>query len=216
MLSFLFVTKGQPYAERFIEVARNVANQCQNAEVVIALDRERYTPIARFADFCGLVKSAGYLESVLDEAVEMCRGDYVLRLDDDEMPSAAMAQWLIDEKYLETQSWAFHRANLWGSEETYITNHPLWPDIQTRLAIKEKSGGRKEIHIGSPHPGRNAPCMIEHHKFLIKNYAERKRIAEGYEKIKTGAGLSDTYKPFSLPEDCLAEINLAKLRGGYV
>lgn len=212
MLSILYITKCEPHAKEFIEDGIRLAH-ILGAEIVLACDADS---APWMFDNTFLVKSDGYLESVLDEAVSHCNGDYILRLDDDELASPAMIEWLRSDKYKESDSWQFPRMHLYSDRDHYITNPPLWTDPQTRLSIKEKSGSRTEIHVGSPWPGKTAPVAIEHHKFLVKLYAERQEIAKNYERIRPGAGLSDTFKPFSLPEDCFSEIKLAQVGDGSV
>ena len=51
---------------------------------------------------------------------------------------------------------------------------------------------------------------ILHHKFLIRDRAEREAIAAHYEALQDGAGYSPTYLPFQLPEDCF-ELELAEV-----
>lgn len=145
------------------------------------------------------VHSGGYLESVLDQAIERCRTEYVLRLDDDEaLPSETVA-WLRDGRYRTADHWAFKRRNLWPDAEHYISNPPLWPDLQTRLSVKAKAGSRPDIHSGSPFgTGTVAPVPIDHHKFLVRSREEREALVQRYDNVAPGAG--SQYVMFSLPE----------------
>lgn len=146
-----------------------------------------------------IVHSKGYIESVLDEAIEFTRGNYILRIDDDESLSTPLLKWLASGQYRTHDNWTFPRANLWGDEEHYIANPPLWPDYQTRLSIRSKSGGRLAIHAPSPYgAGEIASCPILHHKFLVRTFDDRKRILDQYESMQEGAGSG--FIPFSLPE----------------
>lgn len=142
---------------------------------------------------------AGYIEAILDEAVEACKDGYILRIDDDETISVGMLEWLRRSAYHDSEHWAFPRANLWPDAQHKISNRPLWPDLQTRLSVKAKAGGRSGLHDGSPFgTGTVAPCVIEHHKFLVHSRAERETILERYDHIRPGAGAS--HAMFSLPE----------------
>jgi hypothetical protein len=147
------------------------------------------------------VKSLGYLESSLEEAVAACDGDYILRLDDDEAPSPAMVDWLYAETWQERDHWKFPRMHLWDRGNSVLLTPHLFPDYQTRLSTKEKSGGRTTVHAGSPFGGGAlAPVSIEHHKFLMKDYATRAQIAAVYDDFSPGYGTGNMI-PFSLPED---------------
>jgi hypothetical protein len=156
--------------------------------------RVRFLPIA----------SQGYIESVLDEALTACRGEYILRLDDDETLSPRAVRWLGDGGYREADHWKWPRAHLWGSPARYIPAAPLWPDWQTRLSVREKAGGRGVIHAGSPFGGgEEAPGAILHWKFLVRDRASRRAILDRYETIQPGAGTG--FLPFHLPEEAWAE-----------
>jgi hypothetical protein len=210
-LSLLCVTKGEPHAEKFLRYMAGNADAL-GAEFVIAHDGDfltgtddeialRFSAIPKFGMKAKqyLVKSDGSIEGVLDEAVALCSGDYVLRIDDDEEVSTEMMVWLQSGEYTQSDVWSFPRKHLWGGG--YLSNPPLYPDIQTRLTTKEKAGGRKRVHDGSPFgAGRVANVHILHHKFLVKSYAKRKEIAAHYDSLREGAGTGH-WLPFNLPED---------------
>jgi len=140
------------------------------------------------------------IEDVLDAAISECEDGYILRLDDDELPSDEMRWWIRKRVYECDDHWAFPRLNLYPDADHFITNPPLWPDLQTRLSVKAKAGGRTGIHAGSPYgTGQVAPCAIEHHKFLVRSVAARRQLVADYESIQTGAGVF--FSPFSVPED---------------
>lgn len=184
-LTILCVSAGREWASPFIETMRDHAEQL-GANFLRLRDGED-------------VHSGGYIESVLDEAVARCETAYVLRLDDDEKISGEMLRWLGQGHYRESEHWAFPRRNLWPDASRYITNPPLWPDLQTRLSVKAKAASRTQIHSGSPFgTGRVAPVAIEHHKFLVRSEEERRALVERYDAIVPGAGAQ--YAMFSLPE----------------
>lgn len=215
-LSILCVTRGEPFALAFLRDTEKVAGHLF-AEFVPVADGEA---ASRALADCGhvpyCVDSAGYIESVLDEAVGFCRGDYVLRLDDDERISPAMVRWLGTRAYLGADHWAFPRANLWGDANSVLVNPPLWPDLQTRLSVKAKAGGRHGVHDGSPFgTGRIAPAVIEHHKYLVKDRAQREAQARAYDAARPGAGTDPVFWPHMLPEAAFPEgLRLAPLGDG--
>lgn len=198
-LTVLCVTRGEGYALPFLEDMQELAEDI-GATLVVAADGN-----TAFNHLEGLnpirVHSHGYIESVLDEALDHVATEYVLRLDDDERVSYGMYVWLLENHYRDADHWAFPRAHLWPDASRYVTSSPLWPDLQTRLSVKAKAGGRRVVHAGSPYgTGRVAPCVIEHHKFLVRPIEERRRLVERYEQIQTGAGRE--FLPFSMPELC--------------
>lgn len=147
------------------------------------------------------------LEHVLDDAVAACPDGYILRLDDDELPTDEMIGWLAAGRYQQHDHWAFPRLNLYPDAGTYIRTEPLFPDLQTRLSVKAKSGGRAQVHEGSPFgTGEIAPVAIEHHKFIVRPLQERRALLERYERVWDGAG-SGHFAAFSVPED-LADVEL--------
>ena len=184
-LSILCITEGRDYGKPFIAEMAKVAENI-GCEFVLIEDGSD-------------VHSAGHIESVLDEAISRCSGEYILRLDDDESLHPDAVGWLRAKGYRVADHWALQRQNLWPDAEHFIANKPLWPDLQTRLSVKAKSGHRSEVHAGSPYgTGRVAPYPILHHKFLVRSREEREALVQRYENIAAGAG--SQYVMFSLPE----------------
>ena len=213
-LSILCVTKGEQYSRPFLLWMNALATRLEEAEFVVAVDgdenavasvQELLRPLAGVLQ----VESKGYIESVLDQAVAACAGEYVLRLDDDERCSPAMEKWLEDQAYVAAPHWKFPRAHVsTDSSRHAIVNPPLWPDHQTRLSLKEKSGGRRTVHAGSPYGGgKEAPVLIEHWKFRVKDASERRRIAEVYDSVTPGYGTGGM-KAFNLPEEVFTDFVL--------
>lgn len=203
-LSIVCVTKAEPYALPFLEHLSLVASKT-NAQLVIAADGpDAVKPLLDMTwmryPLIASVTSKGYIESVLDQALSYCDGQYVLRLDDDERCSDAMVAWLVDGGYTADDHWKFPRAHLWGDERHVLMHPQLWPDHQTRLSVRIKAGQRKSIHCGSPFGGgAEAPVLIEHHKFIVKTVEERRAIVARYDRIAPGAGSGMLV--FSVPED---------------
>lgn len=218
-LAILCITKMEAFAIPFVKKMSEIARSL-DSELVIAADGSRamrsvedFLPYARSVE----VKSQGYLESVHDEAVDHCRAEYILRLDDDERCSPAMIDWLHQRNYRTHDHWKFPRAAMW-SPITYLRSPSLWPDHQTRLSVRSKMKGRGHIHAGSPHGGGwCAPVAIEHHKFLVKSVEERRKIAKTYDRIMQGSGTGDFFKAFHLPEEVYGlDLPLAPWNDGSV
>lgn len=209
-LTILCVTRAEPCALPFLEDMAGVAYHL-DARLLIAADGpEAYKRLDDLYEHITLVRSAGYLESVLDQAIARCPNGHILRLDDDERCDDLMVDWLARGEYETADHWAFPRYNLWPDEHSFITSLGLYPDPQTRLSVKGKAGGRHQIHVGSPYgTGVIAPVHIEHHKFLVRSLEERRRILAGYERLLPGA---DRWRQFSCPEDMPADLIIVESR----
>lgn len=220
-LSILTITKAEPFAERFL-ASMNRLSVSLNAQHVVAADGQEAAKTLLNMTWLRLpliivVNSKGYLESVHDDALIYCDGEYVLRLDDDERCSPAMIDWLLREEYRKADHWKFPRAHLWKDTSTVMLTPQLWPDHQTRCSKYALAGGRTWIHCGSPFGGgEEAPCVIEHHKFLVKSFEERQAIANRYDQISRGAGSSGMLA-FQLPEAAYADqdVWLTRLGQGF-
>lgn len=217
-LSILCISKLEAFALPFImEMSRLAA--VLDAQLVLAADGPEAFAQATTMSYHRLptivgVQSQGYLESVHDMALQNCRGQFVLRLDDDERCSRAMVKWLQLEAYKAYEHWKFPRAHLFRDEQTVLMHPQLWPDHQTRLSLFSLAGGRSWIHAGSPFGGgTEAPVVLEHHKFLVKSVEERQAIAARYDQIQPGSGTGGMLA-FNLPELCGVELRTAPLGEG--
>lgn len=214
-LSILCVTRLEPHAALFLSAMGTVASRV-GAEFVLAVDGEAPERGFPDADRVGYVHSKGYLESVLEDALTLCRGDWVLRLDDDERCSPMLANWLSTRQYVAHDHWKFPRAHFWPDECSVMMTPHLWPDHQTRLSVRGKAGGRTTVHAGSPFGGgEEAPVYLEHHKFLARSHAERLVIAMRYDRQIPGAGTGGM-RPFSLPEDVYDKVKVVERGSGIV
>src|SRR5688572_11243297 len=104
-LSILCVTKNEPHAALSLQRLDAFCAQT-GAELNILVDAElndnRHVildgvrgPHVRI----GFTHSAGYIESVLDDAIAFTTREYILRIDDDEALSPALDRWLKDGMY---------------------------------------------------------------------------------------------------------------------
>lgn len=201
-LSILCVSTGKDRAQPFFDHFSDLAAQL-DAELVLAIDGVH-------------VHSKGYIESVLDEAIALTHGDYVLRLDDDERCSPAMITWLRAGKYLDADHWTFPRAHFYGNAHSVVCEDYYFPDLQTRLSVREKAGGRSEIHAGSPFgAGMIARVCIEHWVYLVKSYEERREIARGYQRIRAGADGGE-FRAGGIEDEHPNGLHVIEYNGGYV
>jgi hypothetical protein len=213
-LTILVVTQAEPCVMPLLWQLKAAAVYLE-AEFVAAADgeaaRDALLPLAREPAQLGLVRSQGYLESVLDAALGFCRGRYVLRLDDDEALPGDALRWLRSGAFRAAPSWKFPRVHLWQDSSHALATPHLWPDFQTRLSLRAQAGGRQAIHAGSPFGGgAEAPCVIEHHKFLVRSLEARRAIVRRYDGVQPGAGSS--FRAFSCPEDFYSPAELAAAR----
>lgn len=199
-LSILCVTRAE---EEIIHLLDDLSYKAEtlNAEFVIVVDStsDRWVNIDCNVDKFATIKSQGYIESILDEAITYTTGKYILRIDDDESIPDQLLNWLLSKEYLLSDNWKFARCHLYPNIDHYITNPPLYPDHQTRLSIREKSGNRPHIHAGSPFGGGQlCPYPILHHKFIVKSIESRQNIINRYNTVQSGMGTS--FAHFSTPE----------------
>lgn len=213
-LSLLCVSTLKPRALPFLQHMAKVAKHI-GAEFVLAGDLHSSEPDLCSSDFIDgvqaelrTVHSAGFIESVLDQAIGFTTGDYVLRLDDDEKCSPAMLRWLATGWYTKQDHWCFPRAALWGNSTTMLMGE-FFPDWQVRLSTRAKAGGRTALHQKSPYgAGYGAPACIEHWCFLAKSAEELDATTKFYhqqmglpEKRPSRVVMLRTYEDGLLPLD---------------
>ena len=210
-LSILCVTNNE-YAgtDRFIEHFRELADDI-DAELVLGLDREKAqaAPFRKLADTFVDLKASTVVEDVMNEAVQHCSGEYILRLDDDETVSPALRMWLKNKVYLDSfgRLFAFPRVYFYGDEKHVIVNQGIYPDLQTRLGLKPLMFGLNYVHAGNPNgTGVVVPYAIEHHKLLVRSLEDRQSIAARYETAKSGAGTNPVWSRYNLPEFVYPEL----------
>lgn len=223
MLSICCVTRGEPHAGPFLEAMVDLAARI-DGECVIGIDLppgdtwlDDYLQLVDLPSYvsCVPVRSDGFVESVLDEVLDACHGDYVLRLDDDERCSPAMVRWLLEGAYEAAPHWQFPTANLWRPDRL-LTNGPLWPNPHQRCSLRSLASRPAIVHAKSPYGrGTMAPVALEHHKFLVKSLGQRMAIAARYDQLRPGAG-TGRQKPYSLPELVYPVLALAPLGDGTV
>lgn len=217
-LTIVCISKGEIHAYGFIRLMWEL-KRILRAPLLLGYDGNDLPEyFEEYADEIVHLRSAGYIESVLTETIQQVKTKYVLRLDDDERVSVSLINWLCARLYQESDLFTFPRCNMWNDWQ-FITDDPLFPDLQTRLMIKDYALGWRAdtIHEGCPNgTGKIVPQALIHDKFVVKSYQERFEIAEFYEVIREGGGMGFTYKPFQLPEDVYKEAHLHPLNDGYL
>ena len=215
-LSILCVTNGKPYSGRFIEQMYADAHEI-GATMVLGLDGETAQNAGYPCDRSINLETTGVLEDVHDKAVEFCSTDWVLRVDDDERISPALLRWLKDGGYIKAKYalYAFPRVYMWDDDKHILTNDGMWPDLQTRLGLKQFMFGYTYVHAGNPNgTGAIAPYALEHHNLLVKSRSEREAIAKLYESKQPGAGTLPQYAKYNLPETFFDVIETKEYKDG--
>jgi hypothetical protein len=216
-LSILCVTNNQhPCVERYVMDMSRLASSLK-AEFVLGLDREKaqQSMLGIYADKKIDLTADTLQEDVLDEAINACSGDWLLRLDDDEQVSLALGHWLESYDWSAGDLYAFPRVYLYPDERHMLTNPGMWPDLQTRLGRKELMTGCTYVHAGNRNgTGQVVPYAIEHHNLLVKTLEERRALAAHYEAIRPGAGSLPEYARYNLPEDFYPEFILKEYTDG--
>ena len=204
-LSIAVITAGKPYAVQCLAQCRAWADML-GADLVVAGDKDDGVALAKqYADTVVPVDiTNGLGESVVPLLAQTCANDWVLRFDDDETGTDALLNWLLEGAWVNgnQQVYAFPRAWLWGDEQHFITNTPLWPDVQSRMMKKELTARwENAVHAGTPAgTGPVIPVALAHYKFLVRTFAERQATARTYDALQPGAGSGDYYGRFTLPE----------------
>jgi hypothetical protein len=214
-LTVMCATLGEPHAGRFLQGFAALADRL-NAEFLMAADgREAFDRVLHIEGRKILVRSGGCQEAVLDHMVEKCSGRYVLTLDDDEVVTPAMVAWLEAGEYKAEKHWGIPWANMWTASH-FIHTREFWPKFPTRLSVKELAGGRPPVpHTRSPFGrGVQAPVILEHHKFLAKDYATRLERAKLYDRLRPGAGTGPHFIKYQLPERVFKTLTLAPIGDG--
>jgi hypothetical protein len=153
------------------------------AEYVVAADRAPQVDAHGGKVVAVDASSCPVIETVLEEAVAACSGDWILRLDDDETVSLAMLHCLLRFDFSDFEAVAFPRAHLWGSEQQALTNADYWPDVQMRLSRRHLAV-RRVVHEAPPKIDCFVPACILHHVYLVRDRDARKECAERYCRIQ--------------------------------
>jgi len=158
------------------------------AEFVLGAHGDRARRFAEDYDIKHVMVQGSYFEELIDQALDACTGDYILRVDDDERCSTGMIDWLKTDEWFRRDSWFFSRAHLWPDVQHCIAKQPYFPDFQARLSVARQSRRPVKIHAAHAYPAYRAPAtaFLEHHVFLIRTREERQAITAKYETIRTG------------------------------
>jgi hypothetical protein len=200
-LSIVCVTQAAPKVRPFLEEIKQLAEDV-NAELVFGAHGDAAAQFLR--NQTAYAVEGEFLEEMLNPVLELCTGDYVLRLDDDERCSESMFKWLKAGLYVERSAWFFPRFHFWPDEQHVITSQPYFPDFQARLTRKDMAQREAKIHAGLLFRSFRAPVYMEHYNQIVKTYEERRALTAKYETIRTGVPMTAAEVNVVWPEDAPA------------
>jgi len=200
LLSIVIMThQSEGYLEKVLENLRPLAN-----ELVIAIDNtstDRTELIARrFADVAVSLSHTGYIESHLNTLVKLCHGDWIFRIDDDEMLSADWTYEYIIHLLNNSPYSHYWIPRRWlVSENKYIRSHPWFPDYQMRLFRNDPNCIYSDGMLHTTHQITSGKAnyihdaYIHHYDFIWHSRQQRENKIQNYEKIKPGGSLPQYY-----------------------
>lgn len=206
-LSVAVMTAGPgPRVAAILELLRPVAQ-----EIIVAVDdraqAEVFEDVSTVADRVIAYPFAEPVDRPLPWLFELCSGEWMLTLDDDEVPSVALLDALpslcADDRivhYSLSRRWVFPDA------ETYLDEPPWQPDYQPRLFRNDRRLIRFSDQLHVPiiprGPGRFVREPIWHLDTLLRTREQRLAKAHRYEEMRAGmrAGGRSLNYAFYVPE----------------
>ncbi|MDX6690836.1 MAG: hypothetical protein QOG15_2293 [Solirubrobacteraceae bacterium] len=169
----------RPYVEEIVLAVDDRAGP-ETLAVCEALADQRFT----FAFAAPPVRVAGWLQ-------HQCRADWILRLDDDEVPGQALLDALGDlTSTRRLTHYGLTRRWLHGDARTYLASPPWRPDYQLRLLRNIRSlwsfTGRMHEGVRMVGEGRFVDLPIYHADLLVNDLAARREKAVRYERLRPG------------------------------
>jgi predicted O-methyltransferase YrrM len=148
---------------------------------------------AKYADRLFRLEPIGTSERALAWLNDQCSGDWILRLDDDELPSAAFVDALPllmrDRNY--THYWLPRRWVIGDERSRWIAENPWWPDWQLRFFRNLPSlvtfPGR--LHTDYEVQGAGgyfSEGSLYHYALVERNEQARRQKVAQYERISPG------------------------------
>ncbi len=131
-----------------------------------------------------------FLERHLAWLHAQCRGDWILRLDGDEIPSREMIEAIQRARTEQgVHGVYFARRNLYPTAASYIGQDPWYPDFQLRMVRNDgmlRFSGL--LHSGAERvlPSRMVEAPIYHLPFILADLQTRQARAARYEQLRPG------------------------------
>jgi hypothetical protein len=194
MLSVCCLSGGPP--ARLAALLRGLRDVAD--EVVVAVD-ERVDPdalgaVAELADTLVRYPFAPPVERPFAWLHSLCRGDWIFRVDDDEVPGAALLDALRTPGALPGHDGALTHAYFprrWLWRDGFLADDPWAPDWQLRLvrpaAARFPGLMHVPIHADGPHAYVEAP--LYHLDLVVNDRAAREEKARRYDRERVGLRL---------------------------
>lgn len=182
---------GPSRARAFLEQWRPLVD-----EVVVAVDERAHpdttSACARFADHVYVVPPAmAHMERYLGWLHGCCSGEWILRADDDELPSAALRQVLralLDER--EPTHYWLSRSWMYPTPATYVAEGIWLRDIQVRLVRNLRGlwrfSGQVHSNIEVAGASRIVDAPLLHLALLVADVEQRRAKVDAYERVTPG------------------------------
>ncbi|HWB22919.1 MAG TPA: hypothetical protein VG652_08525 [Gaiellaceae bacterium] len=164
-------------------------------ELVIAVDdrvdRDRLGAVSELADVLVAYPFAEPVERPFGWLHSLCRGDWIFRIDDDEVPSGALLDALRAPDERLTHAWVPRR---WLWDDGYLASDPWAPDWQLRLVRPDAARFPGQMHIpvqaSGPHAYLEEAAL--YHLDLVTNDREaRAAKVNRYEHVRPGLRLGE-------------------------
>jgi predicted O-methyltransferase YrrM len=190
-----------PFIEDLLRASRTIAD-----ELVIGVDSsstDTTEEVCRqYADKIFRLEPIGTSERALAWLNEQCTGDWILRLDHDELPSTGLVQaleHLMDDREF-THYWLPRRWIVGDKSRRWIAQHPWWPDWQVRFFrnIRSLVSFPGDLHTDYALQGAGgyfANGSIYHFNLVVNSDEQRQKNVENYESLAPGNALGHFYFP---------------------
>ena len=205
-----------PRVRALIEPLREVAD-----EIVIAADMR--VDRAGLADYALVADRLFRIEVIHSERHfawlhAQCSGDWIFRIDADEIPSPDLVAGLpsLTDRREIRQVW-FPRKWLYGDTGHWLNEPPWWPDYQLRLYRNDpflRFAGKQHTTAVSQPPDAYTDAPLLHLDLLVNSLEDRKRKVAFYDALRPamkapggGAMNERFYLPESAPTVELAELS---------
>lgn len=179
------------------------------AEIVVALDERAELEAAALtavADRVVLFPHRDPGDSVIPWLHSQCGSEWILNIDDDEVPSAALLRRLPELLTADVTHWWLPRRWLVGGIDIFLDEPPWVPDYQLRLYRNDPATLRfsDEFHrpVVASGPAGFARDPLWHLDCVLNSFERRRDKALAYERARRGmrvAGLAHN-SGFYLPE----------------
>jgi O-methyltransferase len=199
-LSLAIVTKNSArYVERLLQTGRAIAD-----EVVIAVDASSVDlteDVCRpYADKLFRIEPIGYIERALTWLNAQCTGDWILRVDDDELLSAQFVEALprlMQDREI-THYWILRRWVYGAGRDRWITQRPWSVDWQLRLFRNIPSIVNVPELLHTSYEVQGATRFLRqgslyHLDLVLQSDTQRMQKVQRYERLSPGRSRAEYY-----------------------